>query len=343
MLRKGARSLIIVIVLALLAGFLAMGVVSKARNTVPCLVASRALQAGTRLDEKAVEVKEIPAAAILPGAFTSLEEVEGQIITIPRTPGDQITDEMVGSKATASLMASLKPNHRAVAVHINKATGLAGMIQTGSQVTAVGIIDPQKLDLRSRNAGEPTPGAMAMVVVPGLRVLMVPEGFRYREVLPGESGSFAPAMTTAREQEKGVVLLDAPLEPIPLTTEGPMVSPVELLALLNSQGEIHLVGEPDGADYTIPPAGIGLYEVYQAMINAPEVEMCIAPGSSPAAVPVEPAVSPSTPPFDPAQDELRTGPVEPPVATPASTEGPSTGPSTSSGQGSGQSSGQGSE
>ena len=67
MLRKGARSLLIVIVLALLAGFLAMGVVSKARNTAPCLVASRALQAGTRLDEKAVEVKEIPAAAILPG------------------------------------------------------------------------------------------------------------------------------------------------------------------------------------------------------------------------------------------------------------------------------------
>ena len=317
MLRKGARSLVIVIVLALLAGFLAMGVVSKARNTAPCLVASRALEAGIRLDERAVEVKEIPAAAILAGAFTSLEEVEGQLITIPRAPGDQITAEMVGSKATASVMASLKPDHRAVAVHINKATGLAGMIQTGSQVTAVGIIDPQKLNLERRNpvTGESPPSAMAMVVVPGLRVLMVPETFRYREVLPGEGGStFAPAMTTAKEQEKGVVLLDVPLAPVPLTPDGPMVSPVELLSLLNSQGEIHLVGEPDGADYAIPPTGVSLYQVYQAMLNAPEVELRMAPSSAPA------AASPESPAAIPVE-EPTVAPSEEPVATPAPGQG----------------------
>jgi Flp pilus assembly protein CpaB len=343
MLRKGARSLIIVIVLALLAGFLAMGVISKARHTAPCLVASKALQAGTRLDEKAVEVKEIPAAAILPGAFTSLEEVEGQIITIPRTPGDQITQEMVGSKATASVVASLKPDHRAVAVHINRATGLAGMIQVGSQVTAVGIIDPQKLDLgRPTSTTESSPSAMAMVMVPSLRVLMVPETFRYREVLPGEQGStFAPATTSAREQEEGVVLLDVPLAPIPLTPEGPMVSPVELLALLNSHGEIHLVGEPDGADYTIPPAGVSLYEIYQAILNAPEIEVRVAPSSpvlrtgpaEPEAIPVE------EPTAAPSPDEGATEPAAEPEGSQSSEQSPSTGsgqgPSTGSGQGGG--------
>lgn len=283
MLRKGSRSLIIVIVVALLAGCLAMGVVSKARNTAPCLVASRALQAGTRLDAKAVEVKEIPASAILPGAFTSLEEVEGQLLTIPRAPGDQITADMVGSKATFSIVASLQPDHRAVAVFVNKATGLAGMIQAGSRVTAVGIIDPQKLDLERRNpaAGE-SPSAMAMVVVPGLQVLMVPETFRYREILPGEGGStFIPATTTTREQEKGVVLLDVPLAPVPLTPAGPMVSPVELLTLLNSQGEIHLVGEPETADYTIAPIGVSLYEVYQAMLGASAVVQQAGASTSP--------------------------------------------------------------
>jgi len=325
MLRKGSRSLIIVIVLALLAGFLAMGVVSKARNTAPCLVASRALPAGARLDEKAVEVREIPAAAILPGAFTSPKEVEGQLLTIPRAPGDQITADMVGSKATASVMAALKPDHRAVAVFVNKATGLAGMIQTGSRVTAVGIIDPQKLNLR-HSTGEASPGPMSMVVVPGLRVLMVPDTFRYREVLPGEGGStFAPATTLAREQEKGVVLLDVPLTPIPLTAAGPVVSPVELLALLNSQGEIHLIGEPDGADYTIPPTGVGLYEIYQAMVNsslnAPEAGMGVVP-SSPSGASLRPSAVPSG-------GIMPAIPVEEPGVSPV--ESPTPGPSTGGG------------
>ncbi len=317
MLRKGSRSLVIVIVLALLAGFLAMGVVGKARNTAPCLVASRALQAGTRLDERAVEVKEIPAAAILPGAFTSLEEVEGQLLTVPRAPGDQITAEMVGSKATASVMAALKPDHRAVAVYVNKATGLAGMIQVGSQVTAVGIVDPQKLNLERRaSVGESPPSAMAMVVVPGLKVLMVPQSFRYREVLPGEKGStFAPAMTTSREQEKGVVLLDVPLSPIPLIPDGPVVSPVELLTLLNSQGEIHLVGEPEGADYTIPPTGVSLYEVYQAMLDAEVTTVMGPPVAGPTSsvpeTPVEPVMV-----EEPTGEVTSTIPVEEPPESP---------------------------
>ena len=44
-----------------------------------------------------------------------------------------------------------------------------------------------------------------------------------------------------------------------------MVSPVDLLPLMDRFGHIHLVGEPQNADYSQPPTGISLYQVYDTM------------------------------------------------------------------------------
>ena len=333
-MRKGTRSLIVVVGLAVVVFLLTTSFLAAARNTEPALVAARALQPGVRLDERAVEVRQLPQPAILPGTLTSIEDVRGQTLVVPRMPGDQITAEMVGSEALSAVSASLPPDHRAVAVHVDRATGLAGLVQVGDTVTVIGIIDPQALNVMGGSTYIPeTPGGkeqspespVAMVAIPGLRVLLVPQLFRYHETLPDETGGglMAPVYTSSSEQNSSVVLLDAPLAPRPLTPDGTPMSPAEVLALLNAKGAIHLALEPLAADYSIPPTGVQLFDLYDSMRHTAQASASLTPTPEP----VEPALSPvegvvpggSSPPAAPTP--TGAGEPVPPVPTEETAEG----------------------
>jgi len=274
MFKSGLSRTLLMIVVPIIVFLLALSFLNSARATEEVLVVARPLQPGSRLDESAVEVKELPKAAILPGAFTDPSQIVGQTVTVGRLPGDQITADMVGPAALSAIAASLPPDHRAVAVRVDRAGGLAGMLQNGDRVTVVGIIDPQVLQFQLPVAmvalGEeeaPPPAPVAMVVVPSLRVLLVPQSFRYQEAMPGEEDELLPAFTSTQAQEKGVILLDVPIAPQPICPGGPEMSPAELLPLLNAYGHIHLLLDPVEADYTIPPDGADLLQVYRTMIQ----------------------------------------------------------------------------
>jgi hypothetical protein len=79
------------------------------------VVAARALEAGTKLSLADVKVVQVHAGAALEGAFASVEDVTGLVITIQRMPGDQVTADMVGDAAQNALAQALDPDHRAVA------------------------------------------------------------------------------------------------------------------------------------------------------------------------------------------------------------------------------------
>ncbi|MBM3957060.1 MAG: Flp pilus assembly protein CpaB [Gemmatimonadetes bacterium] len=255
---------------------LALSFLNAARATAPVLVVNHPLQPGSRMDGSAVTLKELPKAAILPGAFTDAADIVGQTVTVGRLPGDQITADMVGPAALSAIAASLSPDHRAVAVRLTRASGLAGMLQNGDRVTVVGLVDPQTLSLPYTFAspfgeGEEAeeqfvPSPVAMVTVPNLRVLLVPQSFRYQEAMPGQEEELLPAFTSERSQESGVVLLDVPLAPQPIAPGGPEMSPAELLPLLDAYGRIYLLLDPLQADYTIPPDGANLLTVYETMV-----------------------------------------------------------------------------
>ena len=114
---------------------------------------------------------------------------------------------------------------------------------------------------------ETVPSPVAMVVVPSLRVLLVPQSFRYQEAMPGEEDEYMPAFSSTTAQEAGVVLLEVPIAPQPIAPEGLEMSPAELLPLLDRYGHIHLLLDPLEADYSIPPTGADLVGVYRTMMQ----------------------------------------------------------------------------
>jgi len=287
--KKGVRALLItvgggLVVFLLLAAFL-----GGLRRTEPVVVAAAPLPAGARLTADYLEVREIHASAVLPNALSTIEEAEGQVLTIARATGDQVTADMLGDQATVGVATQLEPGHRAVAVHVNRASGLVGALRPGDRVAVVAIVDPQTAGVGQTGAmplfseeaalgglegdGEEQPevryppSPAAYVVVSGLRVLLVPQTFRYEETLPDEEGgAFSLARTTAAAQQEGVILLDAPVYPVEIA-DGVEASPAALLPLLDAYAHLHLLLEPADDDGVTISVGAELGDLYRAIVG----------------------------------------------------------------------------
>jgi Flp pilus assembly protein CpaB len=288
--KKGFRSYLITIGGAVVVFVLVAAFLGGLRSTTEVVVAHASIPAGARLVEGYLELREVHTGDVLPNALSSIEEAEGQVLTIARAPGDQITADMVGSAATVGLANQLEPGHRAVAVHVNQASGLLGVLRPGDRVSVVAIVDPQAAQVEERRTfyspvsnvgetGEETelveqelPGPSAHVVISGLRVLLVPQLFRYEEALPEEDGDmFAPARTSASAQNSSVILLDVPTDPVEIS-DGAAGTPIEmspaaLLPLLDAHAELHLILEPAESDGVQIEVGAELGDLYRGMIG----------------------------------------------------------------------------
>lgn len=263
------RSILLTLGLAVGAFLLLFSVIQSIIQIRMVVTARYDLAAGTRLTEDLLELRELPASAVPEGAYDSFEQAVGRVLTTARVAGDPITAYVAGeSEAAAGLPAQLAPNHVAISVRVDQATGLAGVLRPGQTVSVIAIVDPARIAQHSLQSvsgpllEQPSPGGTplpptptppppvspaARVVISGLKVLVVPQTFRYEEIPPGSAGQdpFAPARTTASMQQGSVVLLQAPLAPVQVAP-GLFLSPAELLALLNQTATLHLALEPAG-------------------------------------------------------------------------------------------------
>ncbi|MGD0610311.1 MAG: Flp pilus assembly protein CpaB [Anaerolineales bacterium] len=265
------RSYLVVGALALGAFILTYALLAGVVQPSPVVVAKVDLSAGTLLDAGSLEVRTLPADAIPQGAYTKLDQAVGKVLTTARVAGDPITAYVAGESAASSgIPAQLAENTVAIAINVDQATGLGGVLRPGQTVTVIGVIDPQHIEqnmLQSISSpalgpsATSVPGAAstpvpptptpqpplspaARIVITGLKVLVVPQSFRYEEA-PASSGSntFLPAVTTASQEQASVILLQAPVTPVEVAP-GLVASPAELLALLNQAAVIHLALEP---------------------------------------------------------------------------------------------------
>ncbi len=321
-MKKARSSLVVIGALALITFVLVAGVLTAAQKKAPVVVAARALEAGTRLSLADVEVVQVHAGAVLEGAFETPEDVVGLVITVQRLPGDQLTADMVGDAAQNALAQALDPGHRAVAVHVDQASGLAGLLRPGDTVSVVGIVDPSTLGGLGYQRAT---GAGAKVLLTNLKVLFVPYEFRYRELNTEDSGNaMSPVMSSSSDREKGVIVLSVPVQPItvtwqisivvtsvngvpsgivspaqtisttagvtettplfsgaPTTTQSETaldanptlrVSPVELIALLDSQATIFLAMEPASKGDEVETPGVYLVDLLPDVAAAPAAD-----------------------------------------------------------------------
>lgn len=267
------RSPIAAIVLAVVIGLLVIALLNGVIRPTQVVVAKVAIAPGTLLTDQLVELRTIPMGAKQADAIAKIEEVNGKMLAIGRAPGDLIVTSVLGEIAGAGIPAELPEGHVALAIHVDLASGVAGLLRPGQTVTVIGMISPDILKTSSTSvftapiseftspivsltpgvAATPTPtptpappsSPLARLVITGVRVLMVPQSFRYEEIPAGASEEelFSSARTSVSAQEGSVIVLDVPTGLVEVTP-GFKVDPTTLLAALDQYGIIHLALEP---------------------------------------------------------------------------------------------------
>ncbi len=271
---------------ALLVFVLVLVSLRAATSTAATVLAARPIAAGTRLSADDVIAQPINTNSRLTSALGKPEDAIGKVILIARAPGDQITADQVSEQAGVGIPAHLDPGTLAIGIHVNSASGLDGALREGDTVSVIAVLDPKDLGGNSNFAPlvetpfsvttssaitiTPTPQpetTAARLTISGLKVLLVPQSFRYEEVPTDQTGQLSPVRSSTTAQQNSVVLLAAPLAPIDVVP-GVKMSPVELLALLDERATIHLALEPrQGISGTVTTIGVQLADVYDLLIN----------------------------------------------------------------------------
>lgn len=268
------RSPIVPIGLAVLIGLLTIALLNGVIRPVPVVVAKAVIAPGTMLTAELVEVKTVPAQARPTDAFAQVDQVIGKMIAVGRAPGDIVTASILGDSAQAGIPAELPAGHVALAINVDLASGVAGILRPGQTVSVIGMLSPEviaatnNLDPMVITAPEmlsptltapealpltptPTPtvrppdAPLARIALTGLKVLLVPQSFRYEEVPAGASEEelYASARTTSSSQTGSVIVVDVPTDVIDVAP-GVQVNVATLLAALNQYGELTLALEP---------------------------------------------------------------------------------------------------
>ncbi len=103
------------------------------------VVAKSNLKFGDHVDSVDLQLVDWPADSVPAGAFTRIADVAApgldRVVLRPIEPGEPVLASKVsGSGAKASLSTVIDPNMRAMTIHVNDATGVAGFITPGDRV-----------------------------------------------------------------------------------------------------------------------------------------------------------------------------------------------------------------
>ena len=225
--------------------FLVSIVLIRPEPSASVVMAAIDLPAGHVILPNDVALQDVPERFAPVDAFTSIGDVIGQQLRIDRTAGDMIRASNLGEPVR------LKPDERAVAVHVSDSAGIAGLIQPGDIVGVVAAI-------RVQSPGSAS-GTFSKATIEPLRVLYLSPEFVAHD--PGTTPEADPitglVRSNTREQE-GTVVLAVPTDAQVVLydfsgREAPnqarIINAIELLAALeasaNASLSLYLV--PEGA------------------------------------------------------------------------------------------------
>jgi pilus assembly protein CpaB len=139
--------LIVALILGGLAAVMAAQYLNSARTRIEAesqpmevLVATedipRGVQADDLVERGLIEIQEVPAQFVAAGAISSANAIEGQVLAVPLTEGEQITRSRFQFPSTAGLAYSIPDDYLALTIAVNEVKGVAGLLKPGDHVAA---------------------------------------------------------------------------------------------------------------------------------------------------------------------------------------------------------------
>jgi len=274
---------------------------------VSVVEAKTSISAGTVLTEDLVEIKTVPSGGLPTDYYAKVADVLGKAVAVSRAAGDFITTSILSDTATAGVPSELEAGHVAIAINVDRASAVAGILRSGQTVTIIGLLSPDVLqntsvsgsfetgqtmidatsqdvttsDVTTSYGATPTPeptkvqGPLGRVTITGVRVLMVPQNFQYQEVPASSDQSTLFANQQATSEDSGVIVLDVPNAVVEIAP-GYKVNPATLIAALDKYGSIYLALESSAPVEATPDGSanltINLAELYQTINQSTGLE-----------------------------------------------------------------------
>jgi len=106
--------------------------------TVPALVASQTISAGTLITEDMIKVVDVPDSLVVSGVYEDADLVVGEVSTVTIGAGEQITSLKIGLLVPdQGLSGVVALGMRAVSVQVNEITAVGGNLLPGDHVDIV--------------------------------------------------------------------------------------------------------------------------------------------------------------------------------------------------------------
>lgn len=150
------RSRIVIIVVALILGGAAAVMAATYLNSarirldaqsqpVEVLVAQEDVERGTASDElfakKLVVVQKIPRQFVAADAISSQRAVDGQVLSVSLTAGEQLTTGRFQYPSQAGLAYSVPSDYIAVSIPVDKVSSVSGLLRPGDLVAVMGTLE----------------------------------------------------------------------------------------------------------------------------------------------------------------------------------------------------------
>ena len=104
-------------------------------GTVPALVATQSISAGTQITEEMVKVVDVPESLLVSGAYDDAELVIGEVSTVSIGASEQITTSKIGLLVPdQGLSGVVALGMRAVSVEVDEVTAVGGNLLPGDHV-----------------------------------------------------------------------------------------------------------------------------------------------------------------------------------------------------------------
>jgi pilus assembly protein CpaB len=103
----------------------------------PVVVAIADIPLSTRIRADQVQVNTVPVTSILPGAFTDVSQVVGQVARAPIATGGQVTSQAINPPQGVITNIDCPVTLRCMAVQVDQVSGVGTVIKTGDYVDMV--------------------------------------------------------------------------------------------------------------------------------------------------------------------------------------------------------------
>jgi pilus assembly protein CpaB len=202
---------------------------ASASATTRVVVAAHDIAARTTLKRDMLEVADIPTDSVLKGAFSSVDDLEGQVTRYPLVGGEQVIASRVGApeKGAEGLSFVVPAGMRAFSIQVSEESAVGGLTLPGDLVDVIGILKEGTVDIDK-----------AVTLIQGVEVLAVAQAAQEPIPAARTTGTPTPSAASGTLGERPEDVKANPwARTVTLTVTQEQA---QLLALVQSQGELAL-------------------------------------------------------------------------------------------------------